>query len=114
VRRAERGERLLITRRGKLVAELTPLDRNLSVRDSSRPRYTQWQRERAAFQRLEPKLGRLRGQFVAVKDGKLIDSDEDVAELLSRVSRAAGGAAFYVGRVGEAEPVVDMPGFELE
>ena len=114
VRRAERGERLLITRRGQLVAELTPLDRNLLLRDSGRPRYSQWQRERAAFQRLEPKLKRLRGQFVAIKGGKLYDHDASVARLLERASRAAGAEAFYVGRVGEAEPVVDMPGFELE
>ena len=105
---------MLITRRGKLVAELAPLDRNLLVHDSSRPRYSEWQRERVAFRRLEPKLKRLRGSFVAIKGGKLIDSDEDVARLLERVSRAAGTAGFYIGRVGEAEPVVDMPGFELE
>jgi prevent-host-death family protein len=113
-RRAERGETLVISRRGKPVAILGPLDRNLLVSDSSRVRYGKWQRERAAFKRLEPKLQRLHGRFVAISGSRVVDSDQDVATLLERVGRALGSEPFYVGRVGEAAPVVDMPGFELE
>jgi prevent-host-death family protein len=114
VRRAEGGEKFVITRRGKPVATLGPIDRNSSLRDGGRTRYGKWQRERAAFERLEPKLQRLRGQYVAIRHGKVVDSDEDAALLVERVGSAAAAEPFYVGRVGEAQPVVDMPGFELE
>jgi prevent-host-death family protein len=114
VRAAERGERYVITRRGRAVAMLGPLDRDLMVRDSSRPRFNAWERERAAFQRLEPKLQRLRGRFVAVKAAKVVDSDDDAQRLIERVARSVAAEPFFVGRVGEASPVVDMPGFALE
>lgn len=75
----------------------------------------QWARERRAFERLKPSLDRhAAGVFVAVSGGVVVDTDPDAAVLFERVARALGGATFFIGRAGAAEPVVDMPGFTIE
>jgi prevent-host-death family protein len=113
VQRAERGEEFVVTRHGKAVAVLGPATPG-GVVTAGRPRFDAWNGERRAFERSRPKLERVyKGKFVAVSGGKVIDADVDASALFTRAARSLDARAFFIGRVGEAEPVVDMPGFEL-
>jgi antitoxin (DNA-binding transcriptional repressor) of toxin-antitoxin stability system len=112
VRRAARGERIVITRYGRpaaLLSEVTP------PIDSTGARRQTWEKERLAFDSLPRRATkRLRGRYVAVSQGNLIDSDLDHERLYERVSRKLRGRVFFIGRVGPSIPVIDMPGFEIE
>ena len=78
------------------------------------PRLRPWLREKAAFDRLEPRLAaKYRGRWVAVHRAKVIDDDAREDALYARVARRLGGEPFFIGRVGIAPEVVDMPGFEI-
>jgi prevent-host-death family protein len=112
VQRAARGERIVITRHGKSVAVLSPVTPDDRV--AAHPSLSSWLLERAAFERLLPQLERkYDGRYVAVASGKVVDSDPDHDALYHRVSSRLHGHSFFVGRVGAAPPVVDMPGFEI-
>lgn len=113
VQRAERGERILITRHGKAAAVLAPaVDEDLTAR--ARPNLRVWQRERRSFERLSATLAqRYDGRFVAVLDGKPIDSDPDATLLFERVAAAFPGRVFFIGRVQGPDSFVDMPGFTV-
>lgn len=115
VRRAERGERFVITRHGRPAAMLVPPGPDPDPAVTGRSRLAQWARERRAFERLKSALGpEATGLFVAVSGGAIVDTDPDPAVLFERVARALGGVTFFIGRVGAAEPVIDMPGFSIE
>lgn len=114
VQRAEKGEHFVITRHGKAAAVLGPPE----LAEESfvgRPRLREWDTERQAFERLKAKLPRaLRGQFVAVAGGRVVDSDPDPSKLFQRVARRLDGQTFFIGGMDDAQAVVDMPGFTLE
>ena len=116
VRRAERGEQFVITRHGRPAARLGPAEpASEPTATGGRSRRGQWARQRRAFERLKPMLDRDHpGSFVAVSGGAVVDTDPDATALFERVARALGGATFFIGRVGAAEPVVDVPGFSIE
>jgi hypothetical protein len=84
------------------------------ARARDNPRLAPWLRERAAFERMQSRLDAHRGRWVAVHRGKVIDVGDDEDALDARVQRRLGEAPFFVGRVGAAPLVVDMPGFVLE
>ena len=74
-----------------------------------------WQREYDVFQRLLPELLRThRGQWVAVHNGQVIDSDADDVVLVQRVIAKVGYVPMHVGLVTDepAEPV-RMPRFRV-
>jgi prevent-host-death family protein len=113
VQRAERGEHFVITRHGKVAAVLGPPAPAVAP-VVGRPRLREWEGERLAFERLKLKLPRaLGGKFVAVSDGVVVDSDTDASALFERVAHRLHGKVFFIGGVGDAEGVVDMPGFSL-
>ena len=115
VQRAEHGEQVLITRHGKTVAVLGPATLANRGKPAERARFRAWEQERSAFQRLEPQLSpRLRGRFVAVHEGKVIASGSDPGRLAERVARRLPNSPFFIGRVGDPEPIVDMPGFTAQ
>jgi antitoxin (DNA-binding transcriptional repressor) of toxin-antitoxin stability system len=112
VQRAERGEHIVISRHGKPVATLGPPAVALMT---SAQHAAEWERERAAFERMAPKLERkYRGRFVAVSGGKVVGTHADASTLFERVARAHPEQVFFIGRVGAPEPIVDMPGFSIE
>ena len=79
------------------------------------PRFAPWLREKAAFDRLERRLAASHcGRWVAVYRSKLIDEDDDEDVLFARISKKLGNAVFFIGRIGVAPEVVDMPGFIVE
>lgn len=64
VQRAEHGEQVFITRRGKTVAVLGPAALAHRGGHTTQSRFSAWEQERSAFLRLEPKLSpRLTGKF---------------------------------------------------
>ena len=67
-------------------------------------------REYAAFKRLLPQLLSVHaGQYVAVHDGQVIDSDTDDVALIQRVHAKIGYVAIHVGLVTDEPLVVHMP-----
>jgi hypothetical protein len=50
------------------------------------------------------------GQFVAIKDGRLVDADPDEYELVKRVYKQLGYGPIYVKKVQVREPVYRIPG----
>jgi len=112
VRRAERGERIVITRRGVAAAVLGPPPRD---DQDATPALRLWSKERAAFDRLLPKLRRrYDGRYVAISRGRVVGADFDHDRLFERTFKRLRDRAFFIGRVGALPPVIDMPGFELD
>jgi len=113
VRRAARGERIVITRYGRPAALLTELGAPSSA--PSGATWLDWEREREAFNQLAPALSkRLRGKYVAFAGGKVVGSDSDHNRLYWRVLKKIGARVFFIGRIGAPAPVIRMPGFEIE
>jgi PHD/YefM family antitoxin component YafN of YafNO toxin-antitoxin module len=63
-------------------------------------------REREAYKRLEPELLPLyKGQYVAIREGQVIDSGPNEMALVQRVYEKFGYGPMYVRRVGVPLPV---------
>ena len=113
VRRAARGERIVITRYGKPTALLGPPPRESDL--AATPRREAWQTEKRAFETLLPKLRRrYEGRWVAVLARKVVAASADHEALFQRVWRKHPNRAFHIGWVGDAAPAVEFPGIELE
>lgn len=70
--------------------------------DSPGPPPQKWQREYQAFQRLLPPLLQThRGQFVAIHEEQVVDSDADDIALVLRVHARFGYVPIHVGKVVE-------------
>ena len=77
VRRAARGDRIVITRYGKPRALLGPIVE--AQEPGHRARMQAWRRERRAFERLtRMERRRLAGRFVAVHGGRIVDAGKQV------------------------------------
>ena len=112
VQRALRGERVTVTRYGKPAAYLVPATEVAQTDDN--PRMRAWERERAAFARLEPRLRRTRrGRWVGVCRGRVVAVGGDPESLSRRLFRRFPGDAFFIGRVGAPPELLELPGFEL-
>jgi hypothetical protein len=70
-----------------------------------KPSESAWERERRAFRALLPELrAKYDGQFVAIKDGKVVASGTDrVAVALEAYSRVGYGP-LYLGHVTDSPP----------
>jgi hypothetical protein len=74
------------------------------------PELPKGEREYRAFLRLLPELlPAYRGKFVAVHNGKVVDSDPDDVALILRVQRNVGYVPIHVGLVTDAPPLVRIP-----
>src|SRR5208282_6354559 len=74
------------------------------------PELTQGEREYQAFLRLLPQLlATHRGQYVAIHEGKVVDSDPDDIALVQRVHARVGYVPIHVGLVTEQPVVVRVP-----
>ena len=68
------------------------------------------EREYRAFLRLLPELLKTyRGQYVAVHDGRVVDSDPDETTLILRVQARVGYIPLFVGLVAERQPIFRVP-----
>lgn len=68
---------------------------------------TKWEREYRAFRQLLPQLLTThRGRYVAVHEGRVVDSGDDKLALALRVFAAVGNVPIHVGLVtNKPEPV---------
>ncbi len=64
-----------------------------------------WEQERSAYWRLLPSLlPQYRGQYVAIHEGRVVDSGSDQLELAMRMYQRFGYVPIYVGHVSD-DPV---------
>lgn len=76
------------------------------VRPEDRVDIMLFEREKSAFTRLLPTLmPRYEGQFVAVHNGVVVDSDRSSSEVVRKFFRRFGDTNVYIGYVGREEPV---------
>jgi hypothetical protein len=76
----------------------------------SAPELPKGEREYQAFLRLVPQLlATHRGKYVAVHEGKVVDSDTDDLALVQRVHARVGYVPIHVGLVTDPLPVVRIP-----
>lgn len=115
VQRAARGERIVITRYGKPQAVLGPVTMAAAASESRHTtRMTAWDRERRAFERLQPRLRRpFAARHVAIHGGRVVDADADHEALFERVWRKLRGGTFFIGLVGGKPSTVEVPGVEV-
>jgi hypothetical protein len=72
------------------------------------PPETKWELERRAFLRLAPSLlPKHRGQYVAVHEGKVVDSGLDKVAVGLRAYARYGYIPIYVGLVTDELPTID-------
>jgi hypothetical protein len=103
-----------VARRGGIVVSepitLPPPAVDLSVRLPSK-----WEREHQAFLRLLPHLlVTHRRQFVAIHEGRVVDSGDDKLALALRVLTKVGNVAVHIGRVTEEPEPVSRSGIRRE
>jgi hypothetical protein len=61
-------------------------------------------REKENFKKVKEKLSKTHaGEYVALLEGKVIDSDIDIRKLTERIQRHFGGKPVYIGPVGEVK-----------
>ncbi len=74
------------------------------------PQPTKGEREYQAFLRMLPQLlATHRGQYVAVHEEQVVDSDADDIALIQRVHARVGYVPIHVGLVATPLPVVRIP-----
>ncbi len=75
------------------------------------PPNDKWQREKHAFYQLRPQLLSTHlGKYVAIHEGRVVDSDTDEIALALRVYRQIGYAPIFVGFVTDKPiPPVRIP-----
>jgi hypothetical protein len=74
------------------------------------PELPKGEREYRAFLRLLPELlATHRGQYVAVHNGQVVDSDADDVALILRVQAKVGYVPIHVGLVADSQPLARIP-----
>ena len=72
------------------------------------------EREEKAFSKILPDLlNTLRGNYVAIYQGKLVGSDTDESRLVDKMFDRYGYVPFFIEIVEEEPPVVEIPYFEF-
>lgn len=113
-------EPIIIEREGQPLAAIIPIERYREFvawqesRTERNQQFSALQKEREAFHRLRDQLLKThKGQFVAVLDGQVVDSDVDNCELALRVYSKFGYVPIYIQRVEEKPTVYDIPSPEV-
>jgi hypothetical protein len=79
------------------------------------PPRTKWEHEYRAFREMLPELLKThRGRYVAIHEGKVIDSGENRLELVFRALAKAGNVDIHVGLVTEQPPApIRIPHYRI-
>lgn len=112
-------EPILLRRNGEPVAAIVPIAeyeafrawREVEERRKRQERVQEaFEHERAAYVQLEDSLRpQYEGRYVAIRNGQVLDSDEDELALIDRVYERFGYSPMYVRKVGAPLPVVRVP-----
>ncbi|MFQ5814493.1 MAG: type II toxin-antitoxin system Phd/YefM family antitoxin [Anaerolineae bacterium] len=115
---------LIVERQGKPIAAIIPFaeyeryrtwrekEKRAAVRQAQLQKFEQ---ERAAYLRLKPQLLQThRGQFVAIHESKVVDTDEENRELVKRVIERYGNEPVYIQLVAEELRTFEIPSPEIE
>jgi hypothetical protein len=99
---------IILKQKGQEIAAIIPIEKYRAFeawekqQAKLQSRYPEFEAERAAFERLEPSLMETHaGRYIAVRDGQVLDSDEDKMRLITRVYDKLGYGPMYVHKVGE-------------
>jgi hypothetical protein len=74
-----------------------------------------FEEEKSAFEKIRDSLAKdesYRGKYVAIMQGKVIDSDPDKVKLVERIYKKQGYVPLFIGFVGHQKPV-EVPSPEL-
>ena|SRR5947209_1406262 len=76
---------------------------------------TKWEREYQTFRKLLPELLKThKGKYVAIHEGKVIDSGDNRLELVFRALAQVGNVDIHVGLVTEQpEPPIRIPHYRV-
>ena len=79
------------------------------------PPETKWQRERRAFLNLYPQLLQThRDKYVAIHEGQLVDSGDELVPLALRVYEQYGYVPIYMDLItDEPQPILRVPSLRL-
>lgn len=78
------------------------------------PPANKWEREHRAFLALLPELMKThRGQYVAIHEGRVFDTDAEELALVERVIKRLGNVSVHIGHVTESERVYRVPHYRL-
>lgn len=74
----------------------------------------EFREQEEAFRQIPPLfLEQYRGQFVASRNGRILDSDEDLASLSRRFFETHGDVPVFMTKIGEDfDVVIDTPFFD--
>jgi hypothetical protein len=82
--------------------------------DWGAPPEDKWHREKKAFRRLLPTLLQThKGQYVAIHEGEVVDTDSDLVALGRRVYRQFGYIPIYMDLVAEKPTIVRIPRYRI-
>jgi len=109
-------EPIILERDGEPVAAIVPFPeyREFAAWREQRERARSFDEERAAFYEMKDALlDTYAGQYVAVRNGHVVDSGSDPVDLAMRVYARFGYVPIYVGLVSEEPEVVEFPSPEI-
>jgi PHD/YefM family antitoxin component YafN of YafNO toxin-antitoxin module len=112
-------EPIIIERQGQPLAAIIPIEKYQEFvawqeSDERCQQLSALQKERDAFHQLRGQLLKTHlGQFVAILNGQVVDSDVDNCELARRVYDKFGYVPIYIQRVEEKPTVYDIPSPEV-
>jgi antitoxin (DNA-binding transcriptional repressor) of toxin-antitoxin stability system len=107
---------IVFEREGKPVAAVVPYEQFTAWREHEQAKTWQaeqasiLERERAVFERLKPELLKTHAdKWVAILDGKFVDSDDEEDTLVKRVYSKYGYRTIFVEQVTEVPHIYDFP-----
>lgn len=111
-------ERIVLEQDGKPIAVIIPFAEYEELRaehetpqQEDPPELNALAKERVAFLSMKEQLLEThRGQYVAFKDGELVDSDSDEGTLVRRLYDRFGAVPLYIKKVEEDERTYRIPG----
>lgn len=117
-------EPLIVEREGKPVAAIIPFVEYKKYKAwqeqegqaaTRQAQLQKFEREKEAYLHLKPQLLQThRGHFVAIHEGKVVDTDQDKRELVRRVVERYGNKPIYIQLVAEELRSFEIPSPETE
>ena len=108
IREDDLTDSIILKQAGREVAAIIPIEKYRIFEAWEKQvseittQYPELEANKAAFDQLEPALmADYRGKYVAFRNQKMVDSDEDKITLIKRIYKQLGYGVLYVQKVGE-------------